>query len=113
MNLLRRPYSYSKVESEDPEERAHRQARFLIYKVLKQVDLQSPRRRPFSLRVRICKVKVKVGKRLKTLRKNMLLNISAAKVNFYRKMMAQLKTLKGLLSGGETAMVSLPAPMLN
>ncbi|XP_043690111.1 uncharacterized protein LOC122640894 [Telopea speciosissima] len=113
MSLLRRPYAYSKVESEDPEEKAHRQAQFLIYKVLEQVDLQSPkrrqRRRPFSLGVRICKVKVKIGKRLKKLRKN----ISAAKNNLYRKMIAQLKCLKGLIRGGETAMVSLPAPMLN
>ncbi|KAK2974812.1 hypothetical protein RJ640_005596 [Escallonia rubra] len=76
MTLLSRPYAYSKLEIEDPEEFKHRRAQFLIYKVLLQAD---SRRRPSWLRVRICKLKVKIGKRMKKLRTTVFLAMSAAK----------------------------------
>ncbi|XP_042477741.1 uncharacterized protein LOC122059115 [Macadamia integrifolia] len=109
MSLLRnRPYAYSKVEREDPDEIAHRRAQFLIYKVLEQAaDTHSRSRWPSALRVRICKLKVKIGKRLKTMRKTIFPNISKGRISLYRKTMAQVKTLNRLLRGGE-AMVSLP-----
>ncbi|XP_043693146.1 uncharacterized protein LOC122643597 [Telopea speciosissima] len=114
MSLLRRPYAYSKMEMEDPEEKAHRRAQFLIYKVMERAeDSQSRRRRrPSVLRMRICKLKVKIGKRLKTMRKTMFLSISKARISLYKKIMAQLKILNRLLRGGE-AMVSLPPPLCN
>ncbi|KAF8409553.1 hypothetical protein HHK36_005631 [Tetracentron sinense] len=105
MSLLRRPYAYSKMEIEDPEERTHRRAQFLIYKVMQQAD---SRRRPSSLRVKICKLKVKIGKRLKRLRKSMSVTISVAKVDVYKQAISrQWKTWRRLLRGTET-IVSLP-----
>uniref|UniRef100_A0A5B7CAF7 Uncharacterized protein n=1 Tax=Davidia involucrata TaxID=16924 RepID=A0A5B7CAF7_DAVIN len=104
MTLFARPHAYSKMETEDPEETKHRRAQFLIYKVLEQAD---SRRRPYCLRVRIRKLKIKIGKRLKRLRKSMLYTISSAKVGVYKQVTGQLKTWKRLLRGGE-AMVSLP-----
>ncbi|KAA8520057.1 hypothetical protein F0562_014269 [Nyssa sinensis] len=98
MTLFTRPYAYSKLETEDPEETRHLRAQFLIYKVLEQAD---SRRRQSCLRVRICKLKIKIGKRLKKLRRTMLSTMSAAKVRIYKQAISQLKTLKRLLLGGE------------
>ncbi|XP_010278705.1 PREDICTED: uncharacterized protein LOC104612816 [Nelumbo nucifera] len=104
-SLAKKPYAYSKLEIEDPEERKHRRAQFLINKILEQADT---RRRQSSLRVRICRLKVKIGKRFKRLRKTMLLTISTARASLYRQVLRQfMKMWKRLISGRET-IVSLP-----
>ncbi|KAK6917304.1 hypothetical protein RJ641_018055 [Dillenia turbinata] len=106
MTLLKKPYGYTKMGMEDPEEVMHRRAQFLIYKVLEQADAG---RRPSILRVRICKLKVKIGKRLKRLRKSMSVNLSMAKVSVYRQVLRQLKAWKTILGGGARAtLASLP-----
>ncbi|PSR98423.1 Rhodanese-like domain-containing protein [Actinidia chinensis var. chinensis] len=104
MTLLSGPYAYSKMAKEDPEEVKHRKAQFLIYKVLEKADSQT---RPSCLGVRVSTLRIKVGKRLKRLRKSMLLIMFAAKNGFYKQMVSQLKAWKRLLRGGQ-AMVSLP-----
>jgi hypothetical protein len=101
----RSSYGYSKLDKEDPEEVMHRRAQFLIYKALQQADF--PRRRPSLLRLRLCRLKIKIGKKLKKLRKGMLLSISAARVRVYEQVTGQWKRLFG---DGE-AIASLP-PML-
>lgn len=100
MTFMRSSYGYSKMEKEDPEEVNHRRAQFLIYKVMEQAD---SRRKSSFLRVRICRLRVKIGRRLKRLRKS----ITAAKVGVYRQVLVQLKAWKRLLGGGETG-VTLP-----
>ena len=104
MTLVRRPYGYSKMEKEDPEEAIHRRAQFLIYKVMEKAD---SRRKASFLRLRICRLRVKIGRRLKRFRKSMMLSVTAAKVGVYRQVLSQLKAWKRLLGGGETV-VSLP-----
>jgi hypothetical protein len=108
MALLRRrsSYAYSKIDNEDPEERKHRLAQFLIQKVLLQAD---SRRRPSLLRIRICRLKVKIGRRLKKLRKSVLLGISAARVGAHKRVISHVKTWRRLFHRGETINVSLPS----
>ncbi|MED6143897.1 hypothetical protein PIB30_009970 [Stylosanthes scabra] len=64
-------HGYSKMEKEDPEEMIHRRAQFLIYKVLQQADSCSSSSSS-SRRIRICKLKVKIGNRLRRLRKRII-----------------------------------------
>ncbi|XP_062088628.1 uncharacterized protein LOC133795187 [Humulus lupulus] len=100
--VLKKRYAYSKMEKEDPEEKNHRRAQFLIYKVMEQSE---SRKRASYLRLRIRKLKVKIGKRLTKLRKS----LNAARVNVYRQVSTQLKTCKRLFggSGGLTTLVPL------
>ncbi|KAJ7967682.1 Rhodanese-like domain-containing protein [Quillaja saponaria] len=105
MDLGRRPYAYSKMDMEDPEEKIHRRAQFLIYKVLEQAD---SRRKPSFLGIKVSKLKVKIGKRLKRLRKKMLSGISAARVGVYKQVISQLKAWKRLFSHGDTIVNQLP-----
>ncbi|PIA50642.1 hypothetical protein AQUCO_01200093v1 [Aquilegia coerulea] len=109
MSSVKRSYGYSKMDKEDPEERNHRRAQFLIYKVMQQAD--SPQRRQSSLRVRICRLKIKIGKRFKRMKKTLLFSVSAARVGVYKQVMSQLMNWKRLLRSKE-AMASLP-PMFN
>ncbi|KAJ6397103.1 hypothetical protein OIU77_022027 [Salix suchowensis] len=106
--LVRRrsSYGYLKLDKEDPEEVMHRRAQFLIYKALQQAD--SPRRRPSFLRVRLRSLKIKIGKKLKKLRKGMLVSISAARVRVYEQVTGQWKSL----FGNEEAIASLPPMMM-
>ena len=104
MALLRRQYAYSKIDKEDPEEIKHRQAQFLIQKVLLQAET---RRKPSFWRIRMCKLKVRIGRRLKKLRKTMLLGISAARIGVYKQLLCHMKTWKRLFHRGDT-LVSLP-----
>ncbi|KAF6162876.1 hypothetical protein GIB67_021025 [Kingdonia uniflora] len=108
MSLLRKPNAYSKMEAEDPEERNHQRAQYLINKVMENADYR--RRRQSPLRVRICKLKVKIGRRIKRLRKTMVIAISTARVKVYKQVLGQLKNWKGLFGTGK-ATVNLP-PML-
>ncbi|KAI3718730.1 hypothetical protein L6452_19612 [Arctium lappa] len=71
-NVYGKPYAYSRMEMEDPEEVKHRKAQFLIYKSLEKADQDSVRksRRPSWLRVRMFKLKIKFGKKMKKLKKS-------------------------------------------
>ncbi|KAL3519474.1 hypothetical protein ACH5RR_017623 [Cinchona calisaya] len=100
MSLLNiTPFAYSKMEKEDPEELRHRKAQFLIYKALKQAD-HSPRssRRPSWLKVKTIKLKIKIGKRLKRLRKNIFSTIFAAEVGLHKQVISQVKAFKCLFT---------------
>ncbi|KAG6691570.1 hypothetical protein I3843_10G068200 [Carya illinoinensis] len=104
MALLMGQYAYSKIDQEDPEEKKHRQAQSLIYKILLQAD---DRRSPSFFRIRICKLKVKIGKRIKKLRKSMSLGMSAARVGVYKRVIIHMKTWKRLFQrGNQTINVS-------
>ncbi|KAK7245848.1 hypothetical protein RIF29_40700 [Crotalaria pallida] len=108
MALSRRPYSYSKMDKEDPEELIHRRAQFLIYKVLEQAN--SPRKQSL-LRIRISKLKVKIGNRLRRLRKRIMSSVSAVRVGIHGHVTSQLKTWKKLFGKGRQTIISLP-PMI-
>lgn len=64
-----RPYMYSKIENEDKEDIKHRKAQFLIYKSLKKADSIVSKRKKSSywLKVKFCKLKIKIGRKLKRL----------------------------------------------
>ncbi|KAL5578859.1 hypothetical protein UlMin_011301 [Ulmus minor] len=106
--VMKKPYVYSKMDKEDPEEKIHRRAQFLIYKAMERAET---RRRPSYLRIRIRKLKFKIGKRLTRLRKTMMLGVSAAKVCFCRQVSGQLKTCKRLFSGGERTVLNQLPPL--
>ncbi|KAK4347012.1 hypothetical protein RND71_033351 [Anisodus tanguticus] len=106
--LSKQPYGYSKVEIEDPEEMQHRKAQFLIYKALKKSD--TVRKQPW-LKVRVCKLKIKIGRRLKRFRKSILLTFNVSKGGVYKEFMSQLKSWKGLLKGRETMVSTTLPPM--
>ncbi|OMO76765.1 hypothetical protein CCACVL1_15428 [Corchorus capsularis] len=108
MALLRKPYSYSKIDKEDPEDIIHRRAQFLIYKVMQQAD---SRRKPSFMRIRLCRLKVKIGRRLKKLRKSAFVCISAARVGVYKQLINQLKTWRRLFSRGDGTIATLPRPL--
>ncbi|XP_028761844.1 uncharacterized protein LOC114720364 [Neltuma alba] len=106
--IYRKAYGYSKVEKEDPEDIKHRRAQFLIYKVMEKADhgyYYSRRRKPkssssssWSLRIRISKLKVKIGKRLRRFKKRIQSTVSSAKSGFHGHLMAHLKTVKNIIS---------------
>ena len=109
MALCRRPYGYSKVDKEDPEDIIHRRAQFLIHKVLEQAD---SRRKPSCLRIRISKMKVKIGKRLRRLRRRIMSGVSAARLGFHGHVMSQIKTWKRLFSRGRQSQTLITLPPL-
>ncbi|KAF8030150.1 hypothetical protein BT93_E2548 [Corymbia citriodora subsp. variegata] len=94
MALLKKPYAYTRMDFEDTEEKKHRKAQFLIYKVLERADAQ---RRPSLLRVKLCQLKVKIGRRLKSSRKRMALMVSKARLAVYKRLMSQLRSLEALV----------------
>ncbi|KAK1375140.1 hypothetical protein POM88_031333 [Heracleum sosnowskyi] len=97
--LSRRSHAYTKMEMEDPEEVKHRRAQFLIYKLLQQAADSSPRRRKRSwLRIRMFRLKVKIGKRLKKLRKGLVLSVGAAKASGHKQVIRHMKTWKRLFA---------------
>ncbi|KAI4298674.1 hypothetical protein L6164_032206 [Bauhinia variegata] len=105
MALQRRPFAYSKMDKEDPEELIHRRAQFLIYKALEKAD---SRRKPSYLRIRISKLKVKIGNRLRRIKKKVLSGVSSARVGFHGQVMGQLKTWKRMFGRGRQTIISLP-----
>ena len=73
MNVYGKSYAYAKMEMEDPEEMKSRKAQFLIYKSLEKADDSIKRSRKTSwLKVRIFKLKIKIGKKMKKLKKSLL-----------------------------------------
>ncbi|KAL3522015.1 hypothetical protein ACH5RR_014849 [Cinchona calisaya] len=99
------------MEMEDPEEIKHRRAQFLIYKALQQADISPRRSRPSWLKVKTNKLKIRIGKRLKRLRKTMLSTISAAEVGFHKQFISQLKALKRLFHSQEAPSIASLQPM--
>ncbi|KAL6544731.1 hypothetical protein OROMI_023593 [Orobanche minor] len=96
--LINRPSSnsYTNIDQvEGVDETQHRRAQFLIYKVLQKADT----RPPSWLRVKVCKLKIKIGKRLKKLmmKKGFSSNVSSAKAVLCRKITSVLKSCKFLL----------------
>ncbi|XWS15585.1 hypothetical protein CRYUN_Cryun34aG0013300 [Craigia yunnanensis] len=108
MVILRKSYGYSKVEKEDQEEIIHRRAQFLIYKVMEQADT---RRKPSFLRIRLCRLKVKIGRGLKKLRKSSLVSVSAARIGVYKQVINPLKTWRLLFNRGGGTIATLPRPL--
>ncbi|CAI9755110.1 unnamed protein product [Fraxinus pennsylvanica] len=109
MAFLNRSYAYSKMEMFDPEEKKHQRAQFLIYKALQKAEIR--RSRPSWLRVKMFKLKIKIGKRFKTLRKSIGVTLASAKTGFCKKITCQLKSWKRLIHGREGIIRSLP-PMI-
>ncbi|RDY08333.1 hypothetical protein CR513_07450, partial [Mucuna pruriens] len=66
MALSRRLNGYSKMDKEDPEDIIHRRAKFLIYKELEKAD---SRRKPSCVRIRMVKLKIKIGNGLRSINK--------------------------------------------
>lgn len=96
-------FAYSKMEVEDPEEVKHRRAQFMIYKTMQQVDSMTTRRsRPSWLKVKTFKLKIRIGKKLKKLRKTILCTINsaaqptAAAALVYKQLLTQFRTLRRL-----------------
>ncbi|KAL8112852.1 hypothetical protein AgCh_020234 [Apium graveolens] len=98
--LSRRSFAYTKLEIEDPEEIKHRRAQFLIYKVLQQAADSYPRRRKRRswLRIRMVSLKVRIGKRLKKLKKGIVLSVGAAKAGSHKQVASHMKTWKRLFA---------------
>lgn len=94
MALINRAYVYEKMESEDVEEVKHRRAQFLIYKSLQKAD---GRRRPSWLRVKMFKLKIKIGKRLKKSFSSTV--FFSAKADFYKQIAFLLKSCKHFIHG--------------
>ncbi|CDP04388.1 unnamed protein product [Coffea canephora] len=105
MSLLNRPFAYSKMDMEDPDEVRHRRAQFLIYKALQQAD--SPRKRPSWLKVKTNKLKIRIGRRFKRLRKSIFSTVYAAEVGLHKQIISQLKAFKGLFRGQGASIVGL------
>ncbi|KAK4439332.1 hypothetical protein Salat_0268100 [Sesamum alatum] len=101
MGVLNRAaaYGYSRVENEDPDETKHRLAQFLIYKAMQRAD--GCRRRPSWLRVKMFKLKIKIGKRLKKLRKGISSTLCSAKADLCKQITCVLKSCKYLLHGNK------------
>ncbi|KAK1434404.1 hypothetical protein QVD17_00144 [Tagetes erecta] len=75
MNIVygKSSFAYSKMEMEDPEEMKSRKAQFLIYKSLQKADDSIRKSRKQSwLKVRIFKLKIKFGRKMKKLKKSLM-----------------------------------------
>ncbi|GMI93314.1 hypothetical protein like AT1G11655 [Hibiscus trionum] len=113
MAVLKRSYGYSKVNKEDPDEIIHRRAQFLIYKALEQADSI---RKPSFIRIRLCRLKLKIGRKLKKLRKTAMVSVSGLRICVYRHVLNQLKTWRRLFNrggGGDhgTIAAAFPRPL--
>ncbi|KAG8385731.1 hypothetical protein BUALT_Bualt03G0075700 [Buddleja alternifolia] len=106
--LSNRAYGYSKMENEDPEEVQHRLAQFLIYKAMQKADTK---RRPSWLRVKMFKLKIKIGKRLKKLRKGFSTTLFSAKADFCKQISDVLKSCKYLVQGKQGPIIRTLPPM--
>ncbi|XP_016571226.2 uncharacterized protein LOC107869183 [Capsicum annuum] len=81
MNILfNKLYMHSKIENEDKEEVKHRKAQFLIYKTLKKADSYVPRRKKsYWLKMKLYKLKIKIGRKLKKLRRRIMFTFSTSR----------------------------------
>ncbi|KAL5978574.1 hypothetical protein ACLOJK_029691 [Asimina triloba] len=94
------------MEGEDPGELKHRKAQFLVAKTLEKAD--SLTRRRSSLRLRLCKLKIKIGKRLRRLRKRMQVSMYFSKIGIYQHVVGTLKLWKSAIRGHDQSDISLP-----
>ncbi|XP_014518215.2 uncharacterized protein LOC106775583 [Vigna radiata var. radiata] len=106
MDLCRRSYAYSKVDKEDPQDIIHRRAQFLIHKVLEKAD---SRRKPSCLRLRISKLKIKIGKRLMRLRKRIISGVSTVRLGIHGHFITQLRTWKRIFGRGRQSQTLINA----
>ncbi|MCL7036644.1 hypothetical protein MKW94_013450 [Papaver nudicaule] len=93
-------FGYAQMDKEDPEDMKHRKAQFMIYKTMQQADIASSSSSSSPIRIRICRLKIKFGNRLKRLRKSLIYSISSSvntRVSAYRQILNQLKNLKRLV----------------
>ncbi|KAI3928342.1 hypothetical protein MKW98_023943 [Papaver atlanticum] len=96
-------FGYAQMEKEDPEDMKHRKAQFMIYKTMQKADVAVSSSSPSSsnpIRIRICRLKIKFGNKLKRLRKSLLYSISSTvntRVCAYKQFINQLKNLKRLV----------------
>ncbi|GMI77520.1 hypothetical protein like AT1G11655 [Hibiscus trionum] len=116
MAVLKRSYGYSKVNKDDPDEMIHRRAQFLIYKVLEQAD---SRRKPSFIRIRLRRLKLKIGGKLKKLRKASMVSVSGLRIGVYKQVLNQLKTWRRLFNrgggrggGDHGTIATFPRPLL-
>ncbi|KAK8524337.1 hypothetical protein V6N13_015363 [Hibiscus sabdariffa] len=113
MGVLKRSYGYSKVDKEDPDEIIHRRAQFLIYKALEQAD---SRRKPSFVRIRLCRLKLKMGRKLKKLRKAAMASVCGLRIWVYKLVLNQLKTWTRLFNrggaGDHATIATFPPPLL-
>ncbi|KAI3906648.1 hypothetical protein MKW92_018149 [Papaver armeniacum] len=95
-------FGYAQIQKEDPEDMKHRKAQFMIYKTMQKADVVVSSSSPSSnpIRIRICRLKIKFGNKLKRLRKSLLYSISSTvntRVCAYKQFINQLKNLKRLV----------------
>ncbi|CAH8275797.1 unnamed protein product [Arabidopsis lyrata] len=76
MAMIMNPKQYSKIEKEDPNEIIHKRAQFLIHKILQRADTETLRQRQKrntmikTLSFRVVGIRMKIGKKLRKLRKS-------------------------------------------
>ncbi|KAE8670594.1 Detected protein of confused Function [Hibiscus syriacus] len=113
MAVLKSSYSYSKVNKEDPDEIIHRRAQFLINKVLEQAD---SRRKPSFIRIRLSRLKLKIGRKLKKLRKAAMVSVPGLRIGVYKQVLNQMKTWTRLFNRGHddrgTTIATFRRPLL-
>ncbi|KAI3971994.1 hypothetical protein MKX01_030195 [Papaver californicum] len=103
MKNTNRSFGYVQMEKEDPEDMKHRKAQFMIYKTMQKADIavaSSSTSSSNPIRIRICRLKIKFGNKLKRLRKSLLYSISSSvntRVRAYKQFINQLKNLKRLI----------------
>ncbi|XP_073049684.1 uncharacterized protein [Primulina eburnea] len=109
MAVSKRPYSYSRIGQEDPQETQHRLAQFLIYKTLQKAD--NTRRSSSWLRIRIVRLKIKIGRRLKKMKRGFVSAVSSAKSDICKQVNCALKSWKQLLRAkrGTTVGSTIPS----
>ncbi|CAA7394405.1 unnamed protein product [Spirodela intermedia] len=94
---------YKRLE-EDPEERRRLQTKFLIYKTLAKADAVARRRPPFFSGLRLRRLQIKVGRRLRRLRRSILVAVSGARTSLRKRLGGRLE--KWRLSNGRK--IALP-----
>ncbi|KAL4201185.1 hypothetical protein AMTRI_Chr02g214900 [Amborella trichopoda] len=84
-------YAYYKLPAfhEDPEEQNHRLALYLIAKTLEKSD--KPRRRPSLLRLRLCKLRIRLRKHIRKLKKRIQMGLSFINSDVCKQIHGQLK----------------------
>ncbi|KAG6594658.1 hypothetical protein SDJN03_11211, partial [Cucurbita argyrosperma subsp. sororia] len=102
--LVKRSNGYSKVDKEDPDEIIHRRAQFIINKVLERADSMG---KASYLRIRIRRLRVRFGRRLKKLKKS----ICNVKISVYKQIICQIRNCKSLFGRKATNFANLP-PLL-
>ncbi|KAF3776592.1 hypothetical protein EJ110_NYTH47883 [Nymphaea thermarum] len=107
IQVMKGSYHYARVQAyyESEEEKRHRKAQFLIYKMMEKADSVS--KRPPPLKVRVCRLRVKIGRKIRRLRNKMQFAAYCIKVGICGQLVGQLKMVKRVLLGrGDIATLS-------